>query len=200
MLCRYLLATVLRDDNDETQYDKTALQPARPTLPNEFRASNLASICSPLTHHHERPQRTPTTLEQTGEREAPPRVTLTTRRHCCMRRCTGATLLREATSELAQLTTAQLSAPSSIRGCLIAPWPSSWTSLEALTARFDSRGYQVDGRLRLRVEGAGRYFSNSLPQLPAVERLPRAKNEVWILGPQTPVGGRRATRVDVPAA
>jgi len=39
-----------------------------------------------------------------------------------------------------------------------------------------------------------------LPQLPAVERLPRAKNEVWILGPQTPSGGRRATRVDVPAA
>ena len=33
-----------------------------------------------------------------------------------------------------------------------------------------------------------------------VERLRRAKNEVWILGPQTPSGGRRATRVDVPAA
>eukprot|EP00964_Phaeocystis_antarctica_P161129 scaffold133209_cov69-Phaeocystis_antarctica.AAC.2 len=30
-------------------------------------------------------------------------------------------------------------------------------------------------------------------------REPRAKNEVWILGPQTPSGGRRATRVDVPA-
>eukprot|EP00964_Phaeocystis_antarctica_P049801 scaffold28846_cov36-Phaeocystis_antarctica.AAC.1 len=27
-----------------------------------------------------------------------------------------------------------------------------------------------------------------------------AKHEVWVLGPQTPVGGRRATRVDVPAA
>ena len=34
----------------------------------------------------------------------------------------------------------------------------------------------------------------------AVELLPRAKNEAWILGPQTPGGGRRATRVDVPAA
>ena len=56
-----------------------------------------------------------------------------------------------------------------------------WSSLEAPTARFDSRGYQVDGRLRLRVEGAGRYSSNSLPQLLAVERLPTAKNEVWIL-------------------
>ena len=40
----------------------------------------------------------------------------------------------------------------------------------------------------------------SLPQLPAVERLPSAKHEVWVLGPQTPGGGRRATRVDVPAA
>ena len=74
----------------------------------------------------------------------------------------------------------------------LAPWPSSWSSLEAPTARLDSRGCQVDRRLRLRVEGAGRYSSNSLPQLPAVERLPRAKNEVsWILGPQTPSGGRR---------
>eukprot|EP00964_Phaeocystis_antarctica_P147721 scaffold114397_cov36-Phaeocystis_antarctica.AAC.1 len=36
-----------------------------------------------------------------------------------------------------------------------APWPSSWTLLEALTARFDSLGSQVDGRLRPRVEGAG---------------------------------------------
>eukprot|EP00964_Phaeocystis_antarctica_P044322 scaffold25474_cov87-Phaeocystis_antarctica.AAC.3 len=49
---------------------------------------------------------------------------------------------------------------------------------EAPTARLDSQGCQVDGHLRLRVEGAGRYSSNSLPQLPAVERLPRAKNEV----------------------
>ena len=40
----------------------------------------------------------------------------------------------------------------------------------------------------------------SLPQLPAVVWLPSAKHEVWVLGPQTPVGGRRATRVDEPAA
>eukprot|EP00964_Phaeocystis_antarctica_P088358 scaffold56224_cov63-Phaeocystis_antarctica.AAC.3 len=52
------------------------------------------------------------------------RVTLTTRRHCCMRRCTGATLLREATSELAPLTTAQLSAPSSTRGCPMSARPA----------------------------------------------------------------------------
>eukprot|EP00964_Phaeocystis_antarctica_P138003 scaffold102637_cov47-Phaeocystis_antarctica.AAC.1 len=51
--------------------------------------------------------------------------------------------------------------------------------LEAPTARLDSRGYQVDGRLRPRVEGAGRYSSPSLPQLPAVERLLSAKHEVW---------------------
>ena len=31
-------------------------------------------------------------------------------------------------------------------------------------------------------------------------RLLSAKHEVWVLGPQTPVGGRRATRVDEPAA
>eukprot|EP00964_Phaeocystis_antarctica_P091481 scaffold58679_cov26-Phaeocystis_antarctica.AAC.1 len=29
-----------------------------------------------------------------------------------------------------------------------------WSSAEAPTARFDSRSYQVDGRLRPRVEGA----------------------------------------------
>ena len=35
-----------------------------------------------------------------------------------------------------------------------------------------------------------------LAQLAAVELLPRAKNEVWILGPQTPGGGRRATNTN----
>ena len=29
-------------DDDETQYDQTALQPARPTVPGESRASNPA--------------------------------------------------------------------------------------------------------------------------------------------------------------
>ena len=42
--------------------------------------------------------------------------------------------------------------------------------------------------------------STSLLQLTGVERLPRAKNEIWYLGYQAPNGGRRATRVDVPAA
>eukprot|EP00964_Phaeocystis_antarctica_P052748 scaffold30909_cov63-Phaeocystis_antarctica.AAC.4 len=40
------------------------------------------------------PPRAPTTnpdnTRANRDREAPPRVTLTTRRHCCMRRCTGA--------------------------------------------------------------------------------------------------------------
>ena len=42
--------------------------------------------------------------------------------------------------------------------------------------------------------------STSLLQLAAVEQLPRAMNEVWKLGPQTPSGGWRAIRADMPAA
>ena len=55
-------------------------------------------------------------------------------------------------------------------------------------ARFDtnrdSRGYQFDGRLRPRVEGAGRYSSNSLPQLqlPAVEASAAAEGHGGTLG------------------
>ena len=37
-------------------------------------------------------------------------------------------------------------------------------------------------------------------QLPEVERLPRAKNEILKKGSQTGSGGLRATRVDVQAA
>jgi hypothetical protein len=44
------------------------------------------------------------------------------------------------------------------------------------------------------------FSSTSLLQLAAVEQLPRAMNEVWNLGPQTPSGGWRAIRVDMPAA
>ena len=40
----------------------------------------------------------------------------------------------------------------------------------------------------------------TLLQLARVERLPRAKNEIWYLGSQTPNGGRRATKVDEQAA
>ena len=50
------------------------------------------------------------------------------------------------------------------------------------------------------VEGAGPFSSTSLLQLAAVEQLPRAMNEVWNLGPQTPSSGWRAIRVDMPAA
>ena len=46
-------------------------------------------------------------------------------------------------------------------------------------ARIDSHGCQVDGCLRPRAEGAGRISSTSLLQLTGVERLPRAKNEIW---------------------
>ena len=45
----------------------------------------------------------------------------------------------------------------------------------------------------------GRISSTSLLQLTGVERLPRAKNEIWYLGSQAP-SGRRATRVDFQAA
>ena len=51
--------------------------------------------------------------------------------------------------------------------------------LEAPTARCDSRGCPVDARLRPHDEGAGRISSTSLLQLTGVERLPRAKNEIW---------------------
>jgi hypothetical protein len=44
------------------------------------------------------------------------------------------------------------------------------------------------------------FSSTSLLQLAAVKQLPRAMNEVWNLGPQTPSGGWRAIRVDMPAA
>ena len=64
-------------------------------------------------------------------------------------------------------------------------------SVEAPTARFDSQGCQVDARLRHRVEEAGLFSSTSLLQLPAVERLPRAKNEIWNLRSQTPYGEPR---------
>ena len=72
--------------------------------------------------------------------------------------------------------------------------------LEAPTARCVSRGCPVDARLRPHAKGAGRISSTSLLQLTGVERLPRAKNEIWYLGPQPPNGGRRATKVDKQAA
>ena len=75
---------------------------------------------------------------------AGPRVTLTTRRHCCMRRCTGAALLREATSELAPLTTAQLSAPSSIRGCPMSTRPGPKRGL-ASSLRVHDRSNHAQG-------------------------------------------------------
>ena len=61
-----------------------------------------------------------------------------------MRRCTGATLLREATSELAPLTTAQLSAPSSIRGCPMSTRPGPKRGL-ASSLRVHARSTRAQG-------------------------------------------------------
>ena len=72
--------------------------------------------------------------------------------------------------------------------------------LEAPRARCDSRGCPVDAHHRPHAEEAGRLSSTGLLQLAGVERLQRAKNEIWYLGSQAPSGGRRATRVDSRAA
>ena len=61
-----------------------------------------------------------------------------------MHRCTGATPLREATSELAPLTTAQLSAPSSIRGCPMSTRPGPKRGL-ASSLRVHDRSTRAQG-------------------------------------------------------
>ena len=67
--------------------------------------------------------------------------------------------------------------------------------VEALTCRFDSRGCPVHRHPRPRAEEAGRTSSTRLLQLAGVERLPRAMNEIWYQGSETPRSGRRVTRV-----
>ena len=52
----------------------------------------------------------------------------------------------------------------------------------ALTCRFDSRGCPVHRHPRPRAEEAGRTSSTRLLQLAGVERLPRAKDEIWYQG------------------
>ena len=74
------------------------------------------------------------------------------------------------------------------------------SSVEAPTARCDSRGCPAEAHLRPHAEGAGRISSTSLLQLAGVSGCRGAKNEVWHLGSQAPSGGWRATRVDVLAA
>ena len=61
-----------------------------------------------------------------------------------MHRCTGATPLREATSELAPLTTAQLSAPSIIRGCPMSTRPGPKRGL-AISLRVHDRSNRAQG-------------------------------------------------------
>ena len=72
--------------------------------------------------------------------------------------------------------------------------------VEAPTSRFDSRGCPADVHPRPRAEEAGRTSSTRLLQLADVERLPRAKNEIWYQGSETPRSGRRVTRVVSQAA
>ena len=72
--------------------------------------------------------------------------------------------------------------------------------VEAPTSRFDSRGCPVYRHPRPRAEEAGRISSTRLLQLADVERLPRAKNEIWYQGSETPRSGRRVTRVVSQAA
>jgi hypothetical protein len=67
--------------------------------------------------------------------------------------------------------------------------------VEAPTSRFDSRGCPVHRHPRPRAEEAGRTSSTRLLQLAGVERLPRAMNEIWYQGSETPWSGRRVTRV-----
>ena len=49
---------------------------------------------------------------------------------------------------------------------------------------------RADGDVR-----SGGTSSTRLLQLAGVERLPRAKNEIWYQGSETPRSGRRVTRV-----
>jgi hypothetical protein len=67
--------------------------------------------------------------------------------------------------------------------------------VEAPTSRFDSRGCPFHRHPRPRAEEAGRTSATRLLQLAGVERLPRAMNEIWYQGSETPGSGRRATRV-----
>ena len=67
--------------------------------------------------------------------------------------------------------------------------------VEAPTSRFDSRGCPVHRHPRPRAEEAGPTSSTRLLQLAGVERLPRAMNEIWYQGSETPRSGRRVTRV-----
>ena len=71
--------------------------------------------------------------------------------------------------------------------------------------RVDSPGCRVDGRTTCdrvidELTVASRLTVVCPLQLPEVERLPRAKNEILKKGSQTRSGGLRATRVDVQAA
>ena len=69
--------------------------------------------------------------------------------------------------------------------------------VEALTCRFDSRGCPVHRHSRPRpCRRSGSYlFDQAAAARAGVERLPRAKNEIWYQGSETPSSGRRMTMV-----
>ena len=69
----------------------------------------------------------------------------------------------------------------------LGPSPVHARPVEAPTSRFDSRGCPVHRHPRPRAEEAGRTSSTRLLQLAGVERLPRAKDEIWYQGSETPV-------------
>ena len=80
------------------------------------------------------------------------------------------------------------------------PSPARWRGVEAPTSRFDSQGCPVHRRLRPRAEEAGRILSTRLLQLAEVDVLHSAKNGIWYQVSETPIGGRRVTRVVSQAA
>ena len=80
------------------------------------------------------------------------------------------------------------------------PSPARWRGVEAPTSRFDSQGCPVHQHLRPRAEEAGRILSTRLLQLAEVDVLHSAKNGIWYQVSETPIGGRRVTRVVSQAA
>ena len=76
------------------------------------------------------------------------------------------------------------------------------SSVEALTARCDSRGCPADAHLRAHAEGAGRISSTSLLQLAGVRgcRGPRTRSGTWDHRPPAAAGGRPGSMCWLPEA
>jgi hypothetical protein len=80
--------------------------------------------------------------------------------------------------------------------------PVRCSSVEALTARCDSRGCPADAHLRAHAEGAGRISSTSLLQLAGVRgcRGPRTRSGTWDHRPPAAAGGRPGSMCWLPEA